>query len=88
MNQHYHKEVLTKSENQGKLCKNCFIFHPVNATSHTTLPMKKFLAKNTLLTIQHPSDLVPCDFFPFPKFKTAFKGARFESTEKRKRQMS
>ena len=29
----------------------------------------------------HSQDLVPCDFFLFPKLKTPMKGRRFSTTE-------
>jgi hypothetical protein len=40
-----------------------------------------FLAKHKIPMLEHPPnslDLAPCDFFLFPKIKSAFKGTRFE----------
>jgi len=41
-----------------------------------------FLTKHKIAVLQHPPyspDPAPCDFFLFPKIKSALKGTRFES---------
>jgi hypothetical protein len=43
-----------------------------------------FLTKLKITVLEHTSyspDLAPCDFFLFPKIKSALKGARFESVD-------
>ncbi|GFV01538.1 protein GVQW3 [Trichonephila clavipes] len=45
---------------------------------------KRFLAKHSIPVLEHPPyspDLAPCDFYLFPKVKSALKGTRFESVE-------
>jgi hypothetical protein len=39
-----------------------------------TLAVREFLAKKSILKLDHPPDLAPCDFWSFPKLKTALKG--------------
>ena len=56
-----------------------WILHHDNALS-----VKRYLAKNNLPVMEHPPyspDLAPCDFFLFPKIKSAVKGTRFESVD-------
>jgi hypothetical protein len=39
--------------------------------------VKRYLAKNNIPVMEHPPyspDLAPCDFFLFPKIKSALKG--------------
>ena len=48
------------------------------------LSVKRYLAKNNIPVKEHPPycpDLAPCDFFLFPKIKSALKGTRFESVD-------
>jgi histone-lysine N-methyltransferase SETMAR len=43
-----------------------------------------FLVKHNIPVLEHPPyspDLAPCDFYLFPKVKSALKGTRFESFE-------
>jgi hypothetical protein len=52
------------------------------------LPIKHYLAAKGTPVLEHvpyPPDLAPCDFFFFPKIKSALKGTRFESTKEVKR---
>ncbi|VEN44570.1 unnamed protein product [Callosobruchus maculatus] len=54
-------------------------FHD-NAPAHTSLLVREYLAKNsTVMVPQQPysPDLVPCDFFLFPKLKRPMKGPRY-----------
>jgi hypothetical protein len=47
------------------------------------LTVREFLAKKSILKLDHPPyspDLAPCDFWLFPKRKTALKGHRFSDT--------
>ena len=49
-----------------------------------SLSVKRFLAKYSIPVLDHPPyspDLAPCDFYLFPKVKSALKGTRFESVE-------
>ncbi|KAL4154057.1 hypothetical protein QTP88_001890 [Uroleucon formosanum] len=61
-----------------------WILHQDNAPAHSALSVKRFLAKNRTPVLQHPPyspDLAPCDFWLFPKLKSALKGTHFESVE-------
>jgi len=59
-----------------------WFLHHDNAPAHTALSVQQFLAKkkNNMMVIPHPPyspDLVPCDFFLFPRIKCQMKGKRF-----------
>ncbi|UYV78807.1 hypothetical protein LAZ67_16002854 [Cordylochernes scorpioides] len=48
-----------------------------NAPSHSSLIVRRFLAKNNICVLNHPPyspDLAPCDFYLFPKIKLKLKG--------------
>ena len=51
----------------------------------TSMLVREFLAKNKNVFVPQPPyspDLVPVDFFLFPKLKTPMKGKRFATIEK------
>jgi hypothetical protein len=51
-----------------------------NALAHGALAVWEFLAKKLIMKLNHPPylpDLAACDFWLFPKLKTALKGHRF-----------
>jgi hypothetical protein len=53
----------------------CFLFHD-NAPAHRSVLFKDFLAKNNVTTEKlYPNfpDLVPVDFYPFPRMKSISK---------------
>jgi histone-lysine N-methyltransferase SETMAR len=53
------------------------MLHHDDAPAHYVLRVCKFLAKKSITKIDHlpySPDLAPCDFWLFPKFKTALKG--------------
>lgn len=59
-----------------------------NAPAHNALSVKRYLAARGTPVLEHAPyspDLAPCDFFLFPKIKSALKGTRFESMEEVKR---
>ena len=52
--------------------------------AHSALSVKRLLAKYSIPMLDHPPyspDLAPCDFYLFPKVKSALKRTRFESVE-------
>jgi len=60
------------------------IIHHDNAPAHGSFKVSQFLAKYSMTVIPHPQyspDLVPCDFFLFPKLKLRMKGRRFNTIE-------
>ena len=90
MNQVYYKNVLTTLRERVRrrrpdMWKNAsWILHHDNAPAHNALSVKRYLLKNNIPVMEHPPytlDLAPCDFFLFPKIKSALKGARFESMD-------
>ncbi len=61
-----------------------WILHHDNAPAHNTPSMKAYLAATGPPVLKHmlySPDLAPCDFFLFPKIKSALKGTWFESME-------
>lgn len=63
---------------------NSWILHHDNALPHISTLVCEFLTKNSTNVIDqapYSPDMVPCDFFLFPKLKLPLRGRRFESTE-------
>jgi hypothetical protein len=61
-----------------------WILHHYNAPAHNALSVTTFLAKHELPVMEHSPyspDLAPCDFFLFPKIKSAPKGTHFKSID-------
>ena len=61
-----------------------WLLHHDNARVHTSLLVRKFLAKNNKLMMPQPPyspDLAYCDFFLFPKRKRPMKGQRYATIE-------
>ncbi|GFX72738.1 putative mariner transposase [Trichonephila clavipes] len=66
------------------ICKDPTCISTDNAPAHSALSVKRFLARDSIPVLKHPPsspDLAPCDFYLFPKVKSALKGTRFESVE-------
>jgi len=87
VNQVYYKEVLTNlhervRRRRPEIWKNdSWVLHQDNAPARNTLSVKTFLTKHMLEHPPYSPDLAPCDFFLFPKIKSALKGTRFESID-------
>ena len=88
VNKVYYKNVLTTLRERVRrrrtdMWKNAsWILHHDSAPAHNALSVKRYLAKNNIPVMEHPPyspDIAPCDFFLFPKIKSALKGTRFES---------
>jgi transposase len=85
VNQHCYLEILARlreavRRRRSELWPNARILHHDNALAHDTLVVREFLAKKSIMKLGHPSyspDLAPCDFWLFPKLKTALKVHRF-----------
>ncbi|UYV75811.1 hypothetical protein LAZ67_13001424 [Cordylochernes scorpioides] len=61
-----------------------WLLHHDNAHAHTSLLVRDFLAKNNTLMMPQPPyspELVPCDFFLFPKLKRPMKGRRYATLD-------
>jgi transposase len=62
-----------------------WVFHHDNAPAHLSFLVCNFLAKNETTIVPQPPyspDLVPADFFLFPKLKSTLKGCRFNTFDK------
>jgi hypothetical protein len=60
------------------------MLHHDNAPAHASLLIRSYLARHQTSVVPHPSysaDIVPADFFQFPKLKTTLKGRRFQTIE-------
>jgi hypothetical protein len=60
------------------------MLHHDNAPSHTALSVREVLATEQIIVLEHPAylpDLVPNDFFLFPKIKEILKGRYFDDTD-------
>ena len=58
--------------------------HHNNMTAHASHLMQSFLAKHQITQVTQPHyspDLVPCDFWLFPKLKLSLKGERFQTID-------
>ena len=59
--------------------KSCILHHD-NPSTYTSTIVYEFLAENKIVTMSQPPyspDMVPADFFFFPKLKIPMKGKRF-----------
>ena len=57
-----------------------WLLHHDNAPAYNALGIREFLAKNNNAVLEQPlysQDLVPCDFFLFPKLKEVIKETCF-----------
>jgi hypothetical protein len=72
-----HKAVYWR---RSELQPYIWILHHINASAHDVLAVQEFLAKKSMLTFNLPPqspDLALCDFWIFPKLKTALISHRF-----------
>lgn len=89
VNQKYYKEVLEKLSDRVRkkrlqLWRNGWILHQDNALANKALSVKQFLASKNITILEHlpySPDLAPCDFFLFPKIKSALKGTHFATVK-------
>ena len=90
VNKEYYLQVMRNSreaiyQKRPDLWKNKnWLLHHDNAPAHTSLLLRKFLAKNNTLMMPQPPyspDLAPCEFFLFPKLKRPMKGRRYATFE-------
>jgi hypothetical protein len=85
VNQHCSLEILARlrevvRRRRPELWPDSSILHHDSALVHDALAVRELLAKKSIIKLDHPShspDLVPCDFWLFPKLNTALKGHRF-----------
>jgi hypothetical protein len=85
VNQHCYLEILARLRDAVRqrtleIWPDAWILHHSSALAHDVLTVREFLAKKSIMKLDHPPyypDLAPCDFWLFPKLKTALKGHRF-----------
>ncbi|UYV60991.1 hypothetical protein LAZ67_1003019 [Cordylochernes scorpioides] len=71
----YYLNVLKQYRDEDSWC----LLHD-NAPSHSSLTVRRFLAKNNVCVLNHPPyspDLAQCDFYLFPKIKLKLKDKVF-----------
>jgi hypothetical protein len=65
--------------------KKSWILHQDNAPAHKALAVKRFLADKYIPVFEHTPPYSPglahCDFYLFPKLKSALKGTNFQSVD-------
>jgi transposase len=70
-------------QRRPELWTDAWILHHDSAPAHNMLAVREFLAKKSIMKLDHPPyspDLAPCNFWLFPELKTALKGHRFSDT--------
>jgi hypothetical protein len=82
VNQHCYLEILARlreavHQRRPELWPDAWILHHDNALAHDALTVWEFLAKKFIMKLDHPPYLALCDFWLFPKLKTALKGHKF-----------
>jgi histone-lysine N-methyltransferase SETMAR len=85
VSQQCYLEVLTRLQEsvwrkRPEIWLDKWFLHRGNALAHDALRVRKFLAKKSIIKMDHPPyspDLAPCNFLLFPKLKQALKGQRF-----------
>jgi hypothetical protein len=85
VNQHRYLEILARLHEdvrwrRPELWPYAWILYHDNALAHDALAVWEFLAKKSIMKLDHPPyslDLALCDFWLFPKLKTALKGHKF-----------
>ena len=72
--------ILTEDLGKRKVFAR-FVPHQLNAPPHKTKKVNEFLMEKQICVLDYPlysPDILPCDYFLFPKLKTAMKGAFYD----------
>jgi histone-lysine N-methyltransferase SETMAR len=88
LNQHCYLEILARLREAVRrrgpeLWPDAWILHHDNAPANDALAVREFLANKSIMKLDHPPYspyLARCDFWLFPKLKTALKGHIFSDT--------
>ncbi|GBL84997.1 Mariner Mos1 transposase [Araneus ventricosus] len=73
------RDAIRRKRPEKWAANDWFLLHG-NAPPHRALIVKKYLARHSVTTLEHPPyspDLAPADFYLFPRLKTKLKGHRF-----------
>jgi hypothetical protein len=79
----YYREVLERLKRVHRVWPeigDTWMLHYDNAPCHTAISVNEFLAKKVISMVPRPTyspDLIPCDFFLFPKLKFNLKDRHF-----------
>ncbi|UYV78107.1 hypothetical protein LAZ67_16000140 [Cordylochernes scorpioides] len=76
------RDAIRRKRNQLFKSKLWKLLHD-NAPAHRAIIAQNCLSKHSVSVLPHPPyspDIVPCDFFFFPKLKMTLKGRRFSSS--------
>ena len=87
VNKQLYQEILARLRDvrrkRPELWENqTWMLHHDNAPAHASLLICSYLAKHQTSVVPHPPyspDLIPADFFLFPKLKTTLKGCHFQT---------
>jgi len=63
---------------------NSWILHHDNATAHTALSVREFLATKQITVLEHPAyspDVAPSEFFMFPNINKILKRRHFDDID-------
>ena len=89
-NQVYYLEVVKRLREKVRrkrlelFASDSWILHHDNATAHTALSVREFLATKQITMLEHPAyspDLAPDDFLLFPKINEILKERHFDDTD-------
>ncbi|GBM08018.1 Histone-lysine N-methyltransferase SETMAR [Araneus ventricosus] len=72
------RDAIRRKRPENWATNDWFLLHD-NALPHRALIVKKYLARHSVTTLEHPpysTDLAPADFYPFPRLKKKLKGHR------------
>jgi hypothetical protein len=79
MNKETVRQIVKENFEMRKISAKMILHHD-NVPAHDALRGREFLAKNSVTKMDHPPyspNLAPCDFWLFPKLKTALKEQGF-----------
>ncbi|GBO33455.1 Histone-lysine N-methyltransferase SETMAR [Araneus ventricosus] len=77
------RDAIRRKRPEKWATKDWFLLHD-NTSPHRALIVKKYLARHSITTLEHPPyspDLAPPDFYLFPRLKMKLKGHRFEDSD-------
>jgi len=88
VNHAFYKDVLERPQKRVQRVRrdttDVWVLHHGKAPGHTALSIWELLPKNNIPVLSHPPyspDLVPCNFYLFPKLKSKLKGHHFGKME-------
>ncbi|GBM21483.1 hypothetical protein AVEN_249913-1 [Araneus ventricosus] len=77
------RDAIRRKRPEKWATNDCFLLHD-NDPPHYALIVKKYLARHSVTTLEHPPyspDLEPAEFYLFPRLKMKLKGHRFVDSD-------